>query len=167
MRTASITDQTCIRNRALIHLVTGTASVHRLSLQLAVKAELLGKVTMEQVKGMQRDLVVHELHGPALSTKWESAAAAAVAAAAAATASRITAPLHALPYPPLSYPVSLFPPPLPFVVRALDHAPIVSTLCLPLCRPHRLPHRLPRCLPLCLPLCLPHHLTPHQRRWTS
>jgi hypothetical protein len=99
MRTASITDQTCIRNRALIHLVTGTASVHRLSLQLAVKAELLGKVTMEQVKGMQRDLVVHELHGPALSTKWESAAAAAVAAAAAATASRITAPLHALPLP--------------------------------------------------------------------
>jgi hypothetical protein len=27
-------------------------------LQLAVKAELLGKATMEEVKGMQRDLVV-------------------------------------------------------------------------------------------------------------
>ena len=36
----------------------GPASVHRLSLQLAVKAELQGKATMEEVKGMQRDLVV-------------------------------------------------------------------------------------------------------------
>jgi hypothetical protein len=34
------------------------ASVHHLSLQLAVKAELLRKVTTEEVKGMQRDLVV-------------------------------------------------------------------------------------------------------------
>jgi hypothetical protein len=34
------------------------ASVHHLPLQLAVKAELLRKVTMEEVKGMQRDLVV-------------------------------------------------------------------------------------------------------------
>jgi len=36
----------------------GPASVHHLPLQLAVKAELLRKVTMEEVKGMQRDLVV-------------------------------------------------------------------------------------------------------------
>ena len=36
----------------------GPASVHHLSLQLAVKAELLRKVTTEEVKGMQRDLVV-------------------------------------------------------------------------------------------------------------
>jgi hypothetical protein len=36
----------------------GPASVHRLPLQLAVKAELPRKATTEQVKGMQRDLVV-------------------------------------------------------------------------------------------------------------
>jgi hypothetical protein len=47
----------------------------------AVKAELPGKATTEEVKGMQRDLVVQlwsmkgtGVSGP-LSTKWESAAA--------------------------------------------------------------------------------------------
>jgi hypothetical protein len=44
------------------------ASVHRLSLQPAVKAQLLRKVTTEEVKGIQRDLVVQlwSNHGPAL-----------------------------------------------------------------------------------------------------
>ena len=36
----------------------GPASVRHLPLQLTVKAELLRKVTMEEVEGMQRDLVV-------------------------------------------------------------------------------------------------------------
>jgi hypothetical protein len=54
---------------------SGPASVHHLSLQLAVKAELLRKLTMEEVKGMQRDLVVQlwGVSGPL--SKWESATA--------------------------------------------------------------------------------------------
>ena len=47
----------------------GPASVHHLPLQLAVKAELLRKVTMEEVKGTQRDPLVQlwsNRSGPAL-----------------------------------------------------------------------------------------------------
>jgi hypothetical protein len=49
----------CLINGTLtVVACCGPASVHRLSLQLAVKAELSGKATTEEVKGMQRDMVV-------------------------------------------------------------------------------------------------------------
>ena len=46
-------------------------------MQLAVKAELPGKAAMEEVKGMQRDLVVQlwSMKGTGPLSKWECATA--------------------------------------------------------------------------------------------